>query len=116
MARELGQYRNATLRALQGAARARISRLETGHAHDPAPFLGHDLDAVAIGSIKGEPPRIPADGERLRGDVRKATHASCRSSRRPDRAAAVAAQRGARYAAGGRGSDRAHGARRTFER
>lgn len=35
-------------------------------------LLERDLNAVAVGSIKDEPPRIRTDAERRRGDIGKA--------------------------------------------
>ncbi len=88
--RELGQYQDATLRARSKAQLDRTrSRYETvrqamrraearfkpalATLNDQVLFLKHNLNAVAIGSIKDELPRIQADAERLRGDIRKAT-------------------------------------------
>ncbi|ANB19735.1 DUF2959 family protein [Dokdonella koreensis] len=88
--KELTQYQDAGLRARsKGQLDRTRARYETvrqamrraeasfkpalAALNDQVLYLKHNLNAVAIGAIKDELPRIQADADRLRGDIRKAT-------------------------------------------
>jgi len=87
---ELAQYQSASLRAQSKAqldrTRARYAQVRSAMNRardsfrpalaalgDQVLFLKHNLNAAAIGAIKGELPRLQEDADRLRRDIERAT-------------------------------------------
>jgi len=87
---ELGQYRDAALRAqsksrlertraryqtVRAAMRRAQASFEPALAalNDQVLYLKHNLNAAAVGAIKAELPRMQADAERLRRDIEQSS-------------------------------------------